>query len=456
MFGERLRHFQAILIPLIVVAGAAILAEYVVRLDIERQAEIQRNQVLAEASTLRAQLEGEINSTLYLANGLGGYVSAYGIQDEASVNVVLATVFQYDHHLRNIALAPDNVIRYVYPIKGNEKAIGLVYEQVPEQWAAVKRAIETHSTVVAGPVELVQGGHGLISRTPVYRPDGQYWGIISLIMKTDSLFSTLDQDARQKGLAMALRGKDGEGAHGDLIHGDMGLFRLDSVQQVIRVPGGTWVLAVRPQQGWAAGSGRTLMLRLSGWGLALLIASLTYFIIRERDHIRHLATHDPLTNLPNRRLLSDRLDQAIAKAQRDGQGFSILCLDLNQFKPINDTHGHHIGDQVLCTVATRLQKCLRSIDTVARIGGDEFLLVLPEVESNADVLDVANRVSEAIKEPIRIGELLLHTSASIGICHYPVDGQTQDDLMRITDEAMYSAKRESRGAVYRVGEQVSA
>jgi diguanylate cyclase (GGDEF)-like protein len=456
MFGERLRHVQAVLIPLVVLATAGLLAEYVVRLDAERQAEIQRNQVMAQASALRAQLEGEVNSTLYLANGLGGYVSAYGVQDEASVNVVLATVFQYDRHLRNIALAPDNVIRYVYPMKGNEKAVGLDYTQVPAQWPAVKRAIDTHSTVVAGPVELVQGGHGLISRTPVYRPDGQYWGIISLIMKTDSLFSTLDRDAHQMGLSWALRGKDGQGARGDTIHGDASLFAHDSVQQVIRVPGGTWVLAARPQQGWAAGSGRTSMLQLSGWGLALLIASLTYFIISERNHIRHLATHDPLTNLPNRRLLSDRLDRAIAKAQRDGQGFSILCLDLNQFKPINDTHGHHIGDQVLCTVAARLQKCLRSIDTVARIGGDEFLLVLPEVESDLDVLEVVNRVAAAVKEPIRINELLLHTSASIGICHYPLDGQTQDDLMRITDQAMYSAKRESRSSVYRVGEQASA
>lgn len=452
MFRSKQRHIELFLLPLVVFTAAYAFSEYVVHLDSERQHEILRNQTMADASTLRATLEGEVNSTIYLANGLGGYVSAYGTLNEKDVNVVLATVFGYDHHLRNIALAPDNTIKFIYPLQGNEKALGLHYESNAEQWPAVKRAMDTRSTVVAGPVDLVQGGRGLISRTPVFQPDGHYWGIVSLIMKTDSLFSALDRNAKQAGIVWALRGKDGQGAQGDMIHGDARLFLSDNLRQTIRIPGGTWEMVAAPQAGWDNYSRRTWVLRLSGLGLSLLIAVLTYVAFSERIHIRHLATHDALTNLPNRRLLSDRLEQAIAKAQRDGQGFSILCMDLDNFKPINDQYGHHTGDEVLRMVAVRLQRCLRSIDTIARIGGDEFLMILPDAENDLSARDVAKRLEDAVKEPMRFGELVLQVGVSIGICHYPRDARTQDELMRITDEAMYRAKKNAKGAIYEVDE----
>lgn len=442
------------LVPLLVFAAVYASSEYVVHLDSERQHGILRNQVLANESTLRAQLEGEVNSTIYLASGLGGYVSAYRSPDEKDVNVVLATVFRQDRHLRNIALAPDNTIKFIYPLQGNEKAVGLHYESIPRQWPAVKRAIETRSTVVAGPVDLVQGGHGLISRTPVFLPDGRYWGIVSLVMNTDSLFTMLDQTAGQAGIVWALRGTDGQGERGGMIHGDARLFRsLSNIRQTIRIPGGSWEMAAAPLAGWDHDNRRTWILRLSGIGLSLLIAILTYVAFSERIHIRHLATHDPLTNLPNRRLLSDRLELAIAQSRRDGQGFSILCIDLDNFKPINDQYGHHVGDEVLRAVASCLQKCLRSIDTVARVGGDEFMVILPDAQREIDAREVANRVAEAIKEPIRVGEILLQVGASIGICHYPGDARTQDELMRITDEAMYRAKKNARGTIYAMNGQ---
>lgn len=215
-------------------------------------------------------------------------------------------------------------------------------------------------------------------------------------------------------------------------------------------------MASAPSAGWDHDTRRIWVLRVSGIGLSLLIAILTYIAFSERIHIRHLATHDPLTNLPNRRLLSDRLELAIAQSRRDGQGFSILCMDLDNFKPINDQHGHHVGDEVLRIVAARLQKCLRSIDTVARIGGDEFLMVLPDAQRDVDTREVANRVAEAVREPIRVGSLLLQIGASIGICHYPADAGTQDELMRITDEAMYRAKKNARGTIYEMSGHLSA
>jgi diguanylate cyclase (GGDEF)-like protein len=177
-------------------------------------------------------------------------------------------------------------------------------------------------------------------------------------------------------------------------------------------------------------------------------------ITESHARVHHQANHDSLTGLPNRLLLEDRLGHALREAKREGKMLGLMFLDLDGFKGVNDTYGHDVGDILLKQVADRLCYCVRQSDTVARIGGDEFLLVLPDVYRDADVAEVANRVAAEIREPIRVDDLLLHTSASIGVCHYPVDGRTQDDLMRVTDQAMYQAKRQARGTIYRVGEQL--
>ena len=139
------------------------------------------------------------------------------------------------------------------------------------------------------------------------------------------------------------------------------------------------------------------------------------------DQLRHLATHDALTGLPNRVLLDDRLDQAIVHAERNRQQFAVLVLDLDRFKFINDSLGHHAGDELLNGVATRLRGVVSEIDTVARIGGDEFVLVLGPTAEKPDAVGVAQRVIEALQAPVKIAGVALHISTSVGIAFYPDD-----------------------------------
>jgi len=160
--------------------------------------------------------------------------------------------------------------------------------------------------------------------------------------------------------------------------------------------------------------------------------------------LRHLATHDPLTNLPNRVLLDDRLEQAIAHADRDSQAFSVMMLDLDRFKMINDSLGHHAGDAVLKEVACRLHAVVRSIDTVARFGGDEFVLVIGPSAPPADVGELANRTNEALRRPIHVNGVDLHVSSSIGIASYPADGRSAERMLAHADAAMYCAKQRGR------------
>jgi diguanylate cyclase (GGDEF)-like protein len=163
---------------------------------------------------------------------------------------------------------------------------------------------------------------------------------------------------------------------------------------------------------------------------------------------RHLATHDPLTGLPNRILLYDRLSQALHRAQRNQSGISakwkatVMLMDLDNFKTLNDTLGHALGDAVLQLAAQRMTACLRKSDTVARLGGDEFIIVIEGISSKADCLCAGRKLLQAIGEPARLGQHDISLRASIGISIFPDDAEDMDMLIRFADAAMYYAKRQ--------------
>jgi diguanylate cyclase (GGDEF)-like protein len=174
--------------------------------------------------------------------------------------------------------------------------------------------------------------------------------------------------------------------------------------------------------------------------------------VTERKNIeekwRHLSYHDMLTGLPNRILFSDRLKQAIAAAKRDKiHILSMMFIDLDDFKEINDNFGHVTGDLALKEVASRIQDCLRESDTAARMGGDEFLVLLPAIESPDDAIIVAKKIRHALCQPIDLGNLGLTVTTSIGIAVYPEHGSEEETLLRNADAAMYHAKKSGRNTV---------
>jgi diguanylate cyclase (GGDEF)-like protein/PAS domain S-box-containing protein len=162
------------------------------------------------------------------------------------------------------------------------------------------------------------------------------------------------------------------------------------------------------------------------------------------QRLEHLAQHDPLTDLPNRSLFRDRLQQAINKNHRDEQSLGLLFIDLDHFKEVNDTLGHVVGDQLLVETARRIAACVRNSDTVARLGGDEFTVVLQCVEDREAVARIADDVIEALSAPFVLGQATAHISASIGIAMCPDDADEPDALTHAADRAMYEAKSEGR------------
>jgi diguanylate cyclase (GGDEF)-like protein/PAS domain S-box-containing protein len=168
----------------------------------------------------------------------------------------------------------------------------------------------------------------------------------------------------------------------------------------------------------------------------------------EKEKTEFQARHDPLTHLGNRSLLEERLGFALEKSARTGHGFTIMFLDLDRLKAINDSLGHGVGDNLLRMVALRLKRCVRDFDTVSRIGGDEFVLLMPDLCARPVAEGVAQKILDRIAEPFHIDDRELAISTSIGIALHPEDGRTGEDLLAHADRALYRAK-EAGGSVYR-------
>lgn len=203
------------------------------------------------------------------------------------------------------------------------------------------------------------------------------------------------------------------------------------------------------QQGWA-------QIGLFEWTVWMLLSLLLglgiglagFSFVRSSDSRRqresqlfHLANHDRLTGLANRNLFYDRLQHAISRIDRSGKRLGLLFLDLDRFKPVNDTYGHMVGDRVLQLIAARIRDVIRNEDTVARIGGDEFVILMEDIESNREADKVAARLKQAIQMPYQIDQHRVLVGVSIGIAYYPEDGLLIDELLAVADRKMYGNKQ---------------
>lgn len=174
-------------------------------------------------------------------------------------------------------------------------------------------------------------------------------------------------------------------------------------------------------------------------GVARNVSALT----KAEEDLRFLAHHDPLTKLTNRSIFNDRLESALKAAQRHNRSLALLFLDINDFKRINDAHGHAMGDRVLCMIAQRLQGCVRETDTVARMGGDEFTVLLTDVQSHTAVTEKVAQILAVMAEPLGAEfNGLSMPSCSIGVACYPEDGDDADTLLSRADGEMYRVKRQ--------------
>ena len=403
---------------------------------------------MAFASELRARSDRELNAALYLASGLVGYLIVRHDQiDKQEIDDILAAVYNHARHIRNFTIAVGTKIRHVYPLAGNSAVIGKDYRDLAPQWPTVKLAMETNKVVLTGPVNLVQGGVGLIYRAPIF-VDGAYWGMLSTVIDIPALQLAAFAELNKELFDFSIRTEESTSSGGGLLWGHPDLFSApDAVRVEAETPSGRWTYAVRARD---QGTPLVWAIRAAGWTLALLFAACILLVLRQRNKLARQAGYDSLTELPNRRLFDDRLEQANRRQPRHGdQQVAVVFIDLNDFKPINDRYGHKVGDRVLREVADRLRDEVRIGDTVSRWAGDEFALILEEATPEA-VEPLVERLRQRIGEPFDVDGFPLAVSAALGTAYYPAEAANSAALLELADQRMYADKESGKRNAPRV------
>lgn len=575
-------HKQSVTLSII----SILLFSYVIDMQIvkvlnnEHKQRVQLN-LFRQLTSITAKLEGNLQTNLSMLSGFAAYISAEPELSNKDLSNYAQEVFRKKTMLINFGVAKDLVINFVYPLEGNEKAIGLDYLQNASQKDMVMQVVNTGQLLVAGPVELVQGGIAFIGRAPIYTGNGvdrKLWGIISAPLDADKLYLRSGILASVKHFNLAIRSLDTEGKKGPVFFGDEATFNdPDTIQIAINVGAGTWHLAatshekhgdnetnitifrmvlvmstliicifavvrIRQQRekfhlqatiltnqqllenvgqvakigGWKLDKnlmflewskqsskllGKPLSYRpkslddissffdakaFSAWkdsieqailsnehleldlelsrekGAKVWLRIIVSVLEQEGENIvtgtmqdvtdkvrsakiiERQATYDALTNLPNRILFNDRLINAMEVAARKDNKVAVLFIDLDRFKPINDNHGHQMGDKLLVASAERISHCVRNYDTVSRLSGDEFGVILADIHQFSDALRVSEQIHVAMQQSYNIDDKLLHCSASIGIALYPDDGLDAESLIQKADQAMYEVKNSGR------------
>lgn len=257
-------------------------------LQYRKEINLLRERITVEMNTISNNITREIYSTLNLTQGISALVKIKGNISCEEFNYLSAELLRNNRIIRNTVLAPDNIIKYVYPLEGNEKVKGVNYENLPDQIESVRLATKERKTVIAGPVNLVQGGVGIIVRTPIFvstqdkkdktKDTLYYWGIAGTVIYFDSLINVSGLKAGNKTLRIALRGVDGSGVKGKVFWGDSNIFSKNPVLLDIVLPYGSWHMAAIPLQGWKSFSFLNSFSFWAGTGLSFVLSFLLFTI----------------------------------------------------------------------------------------------------------------------------------------------------------------------------------
>jgi diguanylate cyclase (GGDEF)-like protein len=392
------------------------------------------------------QFKSEVEQLIYgnktLVQGYEAYLTSNPNLDEASAYVYLDNLLSKNqNYIRNIGVCKDTTIIWNYPRETNAAAIGVDLAKIEAQKDLVLKVKNEQISVLQGPVNLVQGGTGFIIRLPIVREDTGYWGQISIVLKGDKILEEISGYAQALDLDVALYNtqnqsepflKSNETSQSEPLY-----FEMD--------PGFiNWKVAVTPKDGWADNRLIFACAVLCSIFFSVFAGISIYKGIRTNYQLRLMSIHDSLTGLYNRHFLNEYQELVFTAAQRHDHHIGLMSMDLNCFKKINDTFGHSVGDQVLVETARLLKKITRSDEVVFRLGGDEFLMIMPEIENRQELEQVRERLLESFEAEFFLEPILEKITLSVGVALYPEDGENLDALLQVADEQMYRHKKNQK------------
>jgi diguanylate cyclase (GGDEF)-like protein len=404
--------------------------------------------VHAQASALERRLSRSLSSTYILAQEVRRSNGNFRDFDKFAAEVIKSL-----GGISNLQLAPKGIVERIYPIAGNEKAIGHKILIDDARAKEANLAIKKRGLTLAGPFELIQGGIALIGRNPVFlEKDGEeyFWGFTSALIYLDELMAATELgELSAKGYQFQLSRIHPDSGEAEIFFRSEADLLEHSIIKAINVPNSSWNIAISRDSGYEFHVSLSIA---SSFVLAVIFALLLNRIFLEPERLRkkvnqqthaleQLAFHDELTGLANRRFLTEKLEQEILNLKRHGRHLAILYIDLDDFKRINDTLGHDMGDVLLKTVAGRIRDMVRESDIVARMGGDEFAVILLDLKGADHARLVAEKIIENVGCPMILDEHEVVIGSTIGITLAPDDSFEIGELFRNADLAMYDSKR---------------
>ncbi|SJN54300.1 Response regulator PleD [Vibrio ruber DSM 16370] len=413
---------------------------------VDKQSQQVKEVTQHELALVRYSIEANIFRDTYLADSFASVVALNPQFAMDNWKYVSEQFLSKADLVKNIGLAPNDIISHVYPLKGNEKAIGLDFRTIPQQYKTVQIARETQKVFIAGPLELVQGGIALIARYPIFTDaphNTKYWGGLSVVINYAKLID-LSNLHQLKDVNIALVANNYNGATNKLIEGDERVLNTFDISYPISLPNSNWTLFAKYKNIYDIEY--IYRFAMLFYTLGAITSLVGYFLILSliNNYLRvhQLSLHDELTKLPNRRYLFNEFERI---KLRNGITIelAVLNIDLNRFKKINDSLGHEAGDEVLKHTASSLTQCLRSSDFMSRIGGDEFVVILQRTTKPEDIEQIIRKIHLFFaSNPLHWRNHEIPISLSIG--YYCFQGQSEDlvvnDILSEADKNMYQNK----------------
>ncbi len=458
MKEAKLRQPSAIIISCIVFCIIALFGTYWTQSTngsiIDQQKSFLNGLSRTQASVLERRLSSVFTSAQILA-----FEVEHNDGDNKWFEEYANTLIRSIGGIENLQLAPDGIIEKIYPLEGNESAIGLDIVSMPRLIEEAMLAIKDKRLFALGPEPIVQGGMAVISRAPIFLYRGTqrevFWGFASAVIYLDNLLeATQLKQLESEGYQYSLSRKHAGTNERIILSSSFTPLTDIQASTDLILPVGTWRLSIsktpdaqltaRSITGYAISLLVAFLLSIALYAILIQPLRLRKLVKEKTTELQQLAYQDPLTGLPNRRYLQDRLPRTLYSNQKRKRISAFIYFDLDNFKRINDTIGHDVGDKVLALVADRLNKLKGRSDLVVRLGGDEFGILIGDISDQKEAEAHANKILESIRAPLKMDIKEYILSTSLGIAMIPEHGYDLVTIMQNADMALYQAKSKGK------------
>ncbi len=386
-----------------------------------------------------------IYSNVTLLQGYEAYIKLNpNLDAEVSYRYMDKLLSTNSDYIRNVGVLKNTTIIWNYPEETNAAAVGVDLAKVKEQQELVLKVKQELQPVLQGPVNLVQGGLGFIVRTPIIMEDTGYWGQIAIVLESDKILDEIASYAEESGLAIEIYNQENKLV--PFFH-SIDSDKNSELKFAVDPDFINWNITVSSSNGWMDNILLFVLLFVFSFCFATSMGLLVYKYIKSNDRIVAMSTHDSLTGLFNRHFLNKYQAIALAAVKRKESQVGIMLMDLDYFKKINDTYGHNVGDMVLVETARILKASTGKNGMAFRLGGDEFLLVLPEVRDVESLLRAKEQLKSRFEDEFNIPGYPIKILPSIGYAIFPEDGDDLDTLLHTADQLMYLEKSERRSGL---------